>query len=1096
MADMRTDGEDRLRSKITGEPGDSILGGFRTLVENSSDYIARFDLDLRYVYVNATLSQVAGTAAESFQGKSIGEIIANTDQAHYWEGHLRHTLKTREEQTVMGTFNTEEGPRYIHTRLIPEFDEHGAVVSLLSITRDVSDFVHELDQTRAELELRAHQQAVVAELGIKAFQITDIQSFMDDIVRAVAESLDVEYCKVLELLPGGEHLLLRAGTGWRDGLVGVGTVDMGSNSQAGHTLRASEPIIVRNLREETRFTGPALLTEHGITSGISVIIHTANKPYGVRGAHTRQERAFTAYDIDFMQSISNLLSSVLERRRFIAALRESEMRITSMVESAMDAIITVDENQRIILFNTAAEQLFGYDSDEAVGMSIGQLIPHELKAVARSSLRDQPVRGNVHELSGLRANGESFPVETSISQIEVEGERFITVIVRDVTQRKQMEAQLRHNEAQYRGLIESQVDLVCRYSPDSTMTYANPAFYEYYGVKPEDVIGFRFVDYPDFDAKQVILDRIEAILKDPRPITNVTQGRNAKGKTNWVQWVDYGILDEEGNVLEVQAVGRDITAQIRAETVLRAERDFSESLIDSLPGVFSLYDEDLVLLRWNRQLEEETGYSATGIQQMKPWHFFHHEERQMLEARFRDILQHGSTAFEGRLLHRDGSTAPYFFTGSRVRIGEQYCLLSVGIDISQRKDIENALRTSEARYRRLFDEAPIAIWQQDFSGMKRYLDTLVASGIRDIQSYLEANPEHITACLNLVKVNDVNKEGLRAYRADSIKAMTENFTRIADMQSHSQSRSLAALAAGHNSMEGEFINHSLDGEALTVLIKWLVMPGYEETYEQVMVTSVNITERKIAEEALGKLVSELENRVEERTAMLQEVNNELSEFAYIVSHDLKAPLRGVTQLANWLQEDYANALDKDGQTMLELMVSRAKQMHELIEGILQYSRIARTTQKYTIIDLSKLIVGILDLLAVPPSIQISIDKDMPCVYGEFTQIQQLFQNLINNAIQHMDKTDGQISIRHEEAADMWQFSISDNGPGIDPRYHEKIFRIFQTLKSRDDSESTGIGLALVKKIVERHKGQIWLESEVGHGSTFSFTLPKKEGSDA
>jgi signal transduction histidine kinase len=249
-------------------------------------------------------------------------------------------------------------------------------------------------------------------------------------------------------------------------------------------------------------------------------------------------------------------------------------------------------------------------------------------------------------------------------------------------------------------------------------------------------------------------------------------------------------------------------------------------------------------------------------------------------------------------------------------------------------------------------------------------------------------------------------------------------------------------------------------------------------------------ERKRAEAEIHTLNAELETRVKQRTAELEAANKELQSFAYIVSHDLKSPLRGICHIADWLVQDYANAFDDQGKEMLSLLNNRVKRMDNLIEGILEYSRIGRILGKDDVIDLYRLLKDIVDTLAPPPTIHLAIVPDLPVIVGDKTRLSQVFQNLIGNAIKFMDKPQGEIKIGCEDAGAYWQFSVTDNGPGIDPRHHERIFQIFQTLRPRDEQESTGIGLSIVKKIVEFYSGKVWVESEPGTGSTFWFTLPK------
>ncbi len=259
----------------------------------------------------------------------------------------------------------------------------------------------------------------------------------------------------------------------------------------------------------------------------------------------------------------------------------------------------------------------------------------------------------------------------------------------------------------------------------------------------------------------------------------------------------------------------------------------------------------------------------------------------------------------------------------------------------------------------------------------------------------------------------------------------------------------------------------------------------------------NINERKKIERKLIEIQIELEKRVEERTSELKKINekleltnSELESFAYITSHDLKAPLRAIGSLADWLQSDYADKLDAPGKEQLQLMKQRVVKMNELIDGILQYSRIGRLKGEKEKIDTSLLVAEITDLIQVPPHIKINIVAKLPVVQYYKASMMQVFENLLTNAVKYCDKPQGLIQIDCMEIPGFWKFSISDNGIGIEEKYHEKIFEMFQRLKANNEMEGTGIGLAIVKKIVEAAGGQITLHSSPGMGSTFVFTLPK------
>jgi PAS domain S-box-containing protein len=312
-------------------------------------------------------------------------------------------------------------------------------------------------------------------------------------------------------------------------------------------------------------------------------------------------------------------------------------------------------------------------------------------------------------------------------------------------------------------------------------------------------------------------------------------------------------------------------------------------------------------------------------------------------------------------------------------------------------------------------------------------------------------------------------------------------------RSEEQAAQVIAELTQNDAYVGELVAKRKDGSLFDVQLAASMVRDKTGKPLCMMGSFLDITERKWAEEEIRQLNAKLEQRVRDRTAQLEATNKELESFAYVVSHDLKAPLRGINQLAHWLVEDYANAFDEKGKEMIDLLIDRVKRMDILIEGILQYSRIGRIEGKGEPIDLNLLVRDVIDLLAAPEQIHISIEHDLPVVAGDQTRMVQVFQNLVGNAMKFMDKPQGEITIGCVDEGTSWKFSVADNGPGIDPKHHEKIFQIFQTLQPRDKRESTGVGLATVKKIVELYGGKIWVESKPGKGSTFFFTLPKKGG---
>jgi len=233
---------------------------------------------------------------------------------------------------------------------------------------------------------------------------------------------------------------------------------------------------------------------------------------------------------------------------------------------------------------------------------------------------------------------------------------------------------------------------------------------------------------------------------------------------------------------------------------------------------------------------------------------------------------------------------------------------------------------------------------------------------------------------------------------------------------------------------------------------------------------------------------ELELQKEQLMADLEQSNKSLQEYAHIVSHDLKSPLRSISALSTWLYEDYKEILDENGVSQLGLMQEKVEAMDKLIDGILKYSTVSSDTIENTQVDVNEVVKEITDIIFIPEHVQVTVVKELPTIFADKTKIHQLFQNFLSNAVVHIENPVGLVKIDCEESATHWQFSIADNGVGIPKEYHEKIFKIFQSVGNKE--RSTGIGLSIVKKIIDLYEGKVWLDSEPDKGTTFYFTLKK------
>jgi PAS domain S-box-containing protein len=371
-------------------------------------------------------------------------------------------------------------------------------------------------------------------------------------------------------------------------------------------------------------------------------------------------------------------------------------------------------------------------------------------------------------------------------------------------------------------------------------------------------------------------------------------------------------------------------------------------------------------------------------------------------------------------------------------------------EISKRKRTEDALHESESRLKTIFDK--------------------VQTGIIII------DPETHT----IVDVNPVAAKLVGAQRDEMIGAVCHKYVCPAEIGK------CPITDLGQTVDNSERVLLTISGEKRPIIktVTTVMLGGRLHLLE----SFVDIAELKNTKQALEKLNNDLEWTVCE----LRQSNRHLQDFIHIAGHDLKTPLRGIGTLAQWLVTDYADKFDEQGRERINLLVTRVSRMDQLLDDMLRYSKIERTRQNECPVDLKTVLAEILEEIDPPKEFRISVDEKLPVVTADESHLKQVFQNLLSNAVKYKDKPEGRIKVGCTEEGETWKFSVSDNGPGIEQKHFERIFGIFQTLSASKETGGTGIGLPVAKKIVELYGGKIWVESELGKGSTFYFTFPKQQ----
>ncbi len=556
------------------------------------------------------------------------------------------------------------------------------------------------------------------------------------------------------------------------------------------------------------------------------------------------------------------------------------------------------------------------------------------------------------------------------------------------------------------------------------------------------------------------------------PILSLAESARRIGKGHFDHRVEVHSKDELGYLAQsfnsmaddlqttttsIDNLNREITERKKAEHELRETSQYLENLFNCANAPIIVWDPQFKITRFNHAFEALTGRSAHDVIGKSIKILFPTDKVESSMEFIRGTLEGKRwETVEINILHLDGAVRTVLWNSATLFDLDgktPVATIAQGQDVSERKRMEEALWESQERYRALVENAVLGITVIDTNYKIIMANTMLAK------------------LFNKPASDFVGKDCFREY--EKREAVCPHCPGV------------RAMASG-NTVEVETQAVRDDGSRFYVRNRAVPFVGRDGVVKGFIELVEDISERKKAEKTLGKLNKDLELAV----LNLGRSNKELQDFAYVVSHDLKAPLRGIKTLAQWITTDYADKIDQNGRDQLNLLLSRADRMHNLIDGVLQYSRAGRVKEEKVQVNLNELVAEVVDSLAPPESISITVENELPVIEFERTRITQVFQNLLSNAVKFMDKPEGQVRIGCVEEDGFWKFSVADNGPGIEEKYFEKVFEMFQTLAPRDDVESTGVGLTVAKKIVELYDGKIWVESKVGQGSTFLFTLPK------
>ena len=773
-----------------------------------------------------------------------------------------------------------------------------------------------------------------------------------------------------------------------------------------------------------------------------------------------------------------LENEIEQRKKIELELRESQEQLQTIYKNAPDAVIVISSTGNIIIWNPAAEKMFGWKETEVLGKVLNEvLVPEEFRQAYVAEMKNFLKTGQspILKTSTIQTvfckDNSSIKVEFTVSPVKIKNDYLFIGFVRDATEKKKSEEALKESEERYRLLTSEVYDYsIIMLSPEGNISSWNEGAQRIKGYPESEIIGKHFsVFYPSKDIENNYpMQYLDIAAKDGR---FETEGWRVK-KDGTLFWANVVLtaLKRNGKIIGFSKITRDNTErrkkeeQIkqlnasleqrvieRTEALQQSETKYRQLFENSPMPMWVIELPTLKFVDVNEAATIHYGYTREEFFSMSAYDIRPDDEKK----RFLELNHSTSHGIRHtgvwKHLKKDGSIIYAEVNSHKMTIGGANARLVLSIDITDRKKAEERLDFA-------LDAGQIGIWEIDL-------------------------------------VNDTSKRSLLHDQIFGYKEMLTEWG-FKTFMSHVHPDERAWVEKSFNEAiktKSSVIETRIiwpDQSIHWVLIKGKIIDDSNGKPIKMSGTIIDISKLKQAEASIRELNNELEQKVQVRTRELYAANRELESFAYSVSHDLRAPLRAIHGYSQILQEDYKTTLDDEGNRLLERVMFSAKKMGRLIDGLLEFSRLGKRPLNKTHVDINKIVKEVVEEITQSDKYHhnIIVGQLGTAIADEIT-IQLVFQNLLLNAIKYSSKKENPVvEVGITETEKGMAYFVKDNGAGFNMVYYNKLFGVFQRFHSHEEFEGTGVGLAIVQRIILKHGGQVWAQSLLNEGATFYFTL--------